>query len=54
MITALVGFALVFLLAVLRVPLSFAMGGVGIVGIGITRGWSPALAYTAQVVYETG
>ncbi|MBK6008321.1 TRAP transporter large permease [Ramlibacter ginsenosidimutans] len=54
MIAALAGFALVFLLAVLRVPLSFAMGGVGLVGIGLTRGWEPALASTAQVVYETG
>jgi C4-dicarboxylate transporter DctM subunit len=27
---------------------------VGIVGIGLTRGWDPALASTAQVVYETG
>jgi C4-dicarboxylate transporter, DctM subunit len=53
-IAALAGFALVFLLAVLRVPLSFAMGGVGLVGIGLTRGWEPALASTAQVVYETG
>src|SRR5438128_3526050 len=30
------------------------MGGVGIVGIGLTRGWEPALASVAQVVYETG
>jgi tripartite ATP-independent transporter DctM subunit len=30
------------------------MAGVGIVGIGLTRGWDPALASTAQVVYETG
>ena len=32
MIAALVGFALVFALAVLRVPLAFAMGGVCVVG----------------------
>lgn len=54
MIAALVGFAIVFALAVLRVPLAFAMGGVGIVGIGVMRGWAPALASTAQVAYETG
>jgi len=53
-IAALLGFAVVFALAVLRVPLAFAMGGVGIVGIGLLRGWAPALASTAQVVYETG
>jgi C4-dicarboxylate transporter DctM subunit len=38
----------------MRVPLAFAMGLVGIAGIGLTRGWSPAFASTAQVVYETG
>jgi len=51
---ALLGFAAIFGLALLRVPLAFAMGLVGIVGIGLTRGWQPALASTAQVVYETG
>jgi tripartite ATP-independent transporter DctM subunit len=30
------------------------MGLVGVVGIGLTRGWAPALASTAQVVHETG
>jgi C4-dicarboxylate transporter, DctM subunit len=51
---ALLGFIAIFGLALLRVPLAFAMGVVGIVGIGLTRGWQPALASTAQVVYETG
>ena len=54
MIEALLGFAVIFTLALLRIPLAFAMGGVGIVGIGLTRGWEPALASTAQVVFETG
>ena len=54
MIEALLGFAVIFALALLRIPLAFSMAGVGIVGIGITRGWDPALASTAQVVYETG
>jgi C4-dicarboxylate transporter DctM subunit len=54
MTEALLGFGAIFLLALMRVPLAFAMGLVGIVGIGLTRGWSPALASTAQVVYETG
>ena len=54
MIEALIGFAVIFTLALLRIPLAFAMGGVGIVGIGLTRGWEPALASTAQVVFETG
>ena len=54
MIEALLGFGAIFALALLRVPLAFSMGLVGIVGIGVTRGWMPALASTAQVVYETG
>ncbi len=54
MIEALLGFAAIFVLALLRMPLAFSMGLVGIVGIGLTRGWDPALASTAQVVYETG
>jgi len=51
---ALIGFACIFGLALLRVPLAFAMGIVGIAGIGLTRGWQPAIASTAQVVHETG
>ncbi len=54
MTQALLGFGAIFLLALLRVPLAFAMGLVGLVGIGITIGWAPAFASTAQVVYETG
>jgi len=51
---ALIGFIAIFGLALLRMPLAFSMGIVGIVGIGLTRGWMPALASTAQVVQETG
>ena len=54
MTEALVGFLAIFSLALLRMPLAFSMGIVGIVGIGLTRGWMPALASTAQVVQETG
>lgn len=54
MTEALLGFAAIFALALLRVPLAFAMGLVGFAGIGLTRGWQPALASAAQVVYETG
>ncbi len=54
MTEALVGFALIFGLALLRVPLAFAMGLVGVGGMTWTRGWDPALARAAQVVYETG
>jgi C4-dicarboxylate transporter, DctM subunit len=51
---ALIGFAAVFLLALARVPLAFAMGAVGFVGLGLLRGWAPTMANAAQVVYDTG
>jgi C4-dicarboxylate transporter DctM subunit len=54
MTEALLGFAAIFLLAVMRVPLAFAMGLVGFCGIGLVLGWQPAMASAAQVVYETG
>ncbi|MDP3761015.1 MAG: TRAP transporter large permease [Ramlibacter sp.] len=54
MIEALLGFLAIFALALLRVPLAFAMGLVGVAGIGLTRGWLPAFASAAQVVHETG
>jgi tripartite ATP-independent transporter DctM subunit len=53
-IEALVGFGAVFLLALLRIPLAFAMGLVGFVGLGLLRGWPPTMANAAQVVYDTG
>jgi tripartite ATP-independent transporter DctM subunit len=51
---ALLGFGAVFALALLRVPLAFAMGLVGFVGLGLLRGWPPTMANAAQVVYDTG
>ena len=54
MTAALVAFAAVFVLALLRLPLAFAMGAVGFVGLGLLRGWGPTMASTAQVVYDTG
>ena len=44
MTDALLGFAGVFVLALLRVPLAFAMGLVGFVGLGLMRGWQPTMA----------
>lgn len=54
MFEALSAFGAIFLLALLRIPLAFAMGAVGIVGMGLLRGWQPAFAGASQVVYETG
>ncbi|MDI9332589.1 MAG: TRAP transporter large permease [Alphaproteobacteria bacterium] len=54
MTASLIGFAAIFLMALLRVPLAFAMGLVGFVGVGWVIGWPAAYANAAQVVYETG
>ncbi len=54
MTDALLGFAVVFVLALLRMPLAFAMGAVGFVGLGLMRGWAPTAANAAQVVFDTG
>ncbi len=54
MTEALLGFAAVFVLALLRIPLAFAMGAVGFVGLGLLRGWAPTMANASQVVYDTG
>ena len=54
MTAALIGFAAIFVLALLRVPLAFAMGFVGFVGLGLMRGWPATAAGAAQVIYETG
>ncbi len=54
MTEALLGFAGVFVLALLRLPLAFAMGVVGFIGLGVVRGWDATGAAAAQVVYETG
>ena len=54
MIESLLGFAVIFVLALMRLPLAFAMGAVGIAGIAYIRGIDAGLASTAQVVYETG
>lgn len=54
MIESLLGFVAIFALALLRVPLAFAMALVGVVGVGVTRGWAPAFASAVQVVQETG
>ena len=54
MTDALLGFAGVFVLALLRVPLAFAMGLVGFIGLGLMRGWQPTMANASQVVFDTG
>ncbi|HEV8676757.1 MAG TPA: TRAP transporter large permease [Methylomirabilota bacterium] len=56
MIEGLVGLTLMMLIASLRVPISFAMGLVGVVGYAYMRdwNWTVAFAMTQTKVYETG
>ena len=56
MIEGLIGLAAMMVLAFLRVPISYAMGIVGIVGYAYMRDWNWWVAFaTAQTkVYETG
>ena len=53
MTEALIGFGVIFALALLRVPLAFAMGFVGYVGLGLLRGWPATAASAAQVVFDS-
>lgn len=54
MLDALIAFAALFALALLRIPLAFAMGFVGFAAIAITQSWGIAVSSTAQTVFETG
>ncbi len=54
MIEALLGFAAIFVLAAMRIPLAFAMGLVGFLGLGLLRGWEATAASTAQSIYDAG
>jgi len=49
---AILGFAALFLLMALRVPLAFAMGLVGVAGMGFMRGWPAAGASATTEVLE--
>ncbi len=54
MTETLAGFAAFLILAFLRVPMAFAMGIVGFVGIGYMLNFNVAASSIAQVTYETG
>ena len=47
MTEALIGFAGMFLLMFLRVPIAFSMGAVGFIGVGLMRSWPAAVSNTA-------
>ncbi|HEX9647531.1 MAG TPA: TRAP transporter large permease [Alphaproteobacteria bacterium] len=48
------GFAALFLLILLRLPIAFAMMLVGAGGVAALVGWLPALAMVQQVTFDTG
>ncbi|MBI3436851.1 MAG: TRAP transporter large permease [Proteobacteria bacterium] len=54
MIESLVGLAAFMALAMLRIPLAFAMGIVGFAGVAYMLNFNVASAMIAQVAYETG
>lgn len=54
MVEALLGFAAMFVLTLLRIPIAFSMAIVGFVGLGLLRNWNASIASATAVVYETG
>ncbi|MBE7416913.1 MAG: TRAP transporter large permease [Ideonella sp.] len=52
MTETLLGFAALFALMVLRVPLAFAMGVVGLLGMALLRSWPAALASTVTEILD--
>ena len=54
MLEALIGFAAFLLLALVRIPMAFAMGIVGFLGVAYKLNFNVASAMIAQVTYETG
>ncbi|HVL57719.1 MAG TPA: TRAP transporter large permease [Burkholderiaceae bacterium] len=49
-----IGLAAMFALVMLKVPIAFAMGLVGFVGLAMLRGWPPAFSSAVLIMYETG
>jgi tripartite ATP-independent transporter DctM subunit len=54
MIESLIGFVILLVMVLLRVPIAFAMGLVGFVGFGYLVSWSAAGSMVAGTAYETG
>jgi len=51
---SLIGFGILLVLILVRIPIAFAMGLVGTIGFGLMVNWSAALAMVSTVTYETG
>jgi len=52
-LVAVLGFALMFVLMLVRVPIGVAMGIAGVLGYGVVAGWGPALALLGKVPLST-
>ena len=50
---AILGFVVLFVLMLLRVPVGMAMGLVGVCGFGVLNGWTPALKLIGQSSMRT-
>lgn len=49
-----IGLAVMLALALLKLPIAFAMGLVGFFGLAMLRGWPAALSSAVTITYETG
>lgn len=54
MTEALLGFAGIFALSLLRIPIGFSMGIVGFIGLGFLRNWNSSFSSATQTIYESG
>jgi tripartite ATP-independent transporter DctM subunit len=53
MFESLLGFGVLLVLILMRVPIAFAMAAVGGIGFALMRGWGPAWAMTGQVAFDS-
>ena len=54
MLEGLLGFAAMFVLMLLRVPIAIAMAAVGVIGLGLMRSWPAAFSSAATEVLDIG
>ncbi|MDP3084373.1 MAG: TRAP transporter large permease [Rubrivivax sp.] len=54
MTEGLIGFAAMFVLMALRVPIAISMGLVGLLGLGLMRSWPAAMSSTATEILDIG
>lgn len=54
MTEVLIGFAAMFALMAIRVPIALAMGAIGFIGVGLMRSWPAAIASTANEFTDIG